>query len=162
MFEGRAQMVVVPGAEGELGVLPRHAPIIARLKVGEVRVKFEATSGAVRHQRRLLHGEHHPSTSRAALVLVEDAVAATTSIWRRRRRPWTTRRRGLAEAEGGDQKVDRFRAERDLLTPRTASASRRRPRRRGPRRPAGETRATKIPPEDPGRILSDDGNPDRR
>jgi len=35
----RARMILVPGADGELGVLPRHAPLIAELDAGETRVK---------------------------------------------------------------------------------------------------------------------------
>lgn len=31
--------VVLPGGEGELGVLPRHAPLLTSLKPGELRVK---------------------------------------------------------------------------------------------------------------------------
>src|SRR5438477_11736197 len=37
-FEGEAEMIVVPGAAGEIGVLARHAPLIATLKAGETRV----------------------------------------------------------------------------------------------------------------------------
>jgi len=38
MFSGRAEMVVLPAARGEIGVLPRHAPLLAHLKAGAVRV----------------------------------------------------------------------------------------------------------------------------
>jgi F-type H+-transporting ATPase subunit epsilon len=39
VFEGDVAMVVVPAVGGELGILPRHAPLVARLSVGEIRVK---------------------------------------------------------------------------------------------------------------------------
>ncbi|MFZ5658250.1 MAG: F0F1 ATP synthase subunit epsilon [Pseudomonadota bacterium] len=39
IFEGTAEMVVVPAEMGEIGVLPRHAPLLSRLRPGEVRVK---------------------------------------------------------------------------------------------------------------------------
>jgi F-type H+-transporting ATPase subunit epsilon len=39
VFEGEAQMLIVPGAAGEIGVLARHAPLVAMLKAGEIRVK---------------------------------------------------------------------------------------------------------------------------
>ena len=39
IFSGRAKMVFLPAAEGELGVTPRHAPLLALLKAGEVRVQ---------------------------------------------------------------------------------------------------------------------------
>ncbi len=38
VFADEARMVIVPGADGELGVLARHAPLIARLEPGETRV----------------------------------------------------------------------------------------------------------------------------
>jgi len=39
IFTGEAKMVFLPAAEGELGVAPRHAPLLALLKAGEVRVQ---------------------------------------------------------------------------------------------------------------------------
>ncbi|WP_376694426.1 F0F1 ATP synthase subunit epsilon [Wenzhouxiangella sp. EGI_FJ10409] len=38
IFSGEASMVVVTGEEGELGIAPRHAPLLTRLKPGQVRV----------------------------------------------------------------------------------------------------------------------------
>jgi len=38
IFSGDAAMVVVTGEEGELGIAPRHAPLLTRLKPGQVRV----------------------------------------------------------------------------------------------------------------------------
>jgi F-type H+-transporting ATPase subunit epsilon len=39
IFSGPAEMVFAPGSEGELGIAPRHAPLLTLLKAGEVRVK---------------------------------------------------------------------------------------------------------------------------
>ncbi|GAP64883.1 ATP synthase, F1 epsilon subunit [Mizugakiibacter sediminis] len=41
IFHGDAQMVVATGEMGELGIAPRHAPLITRLKPGQVRVILE-------------------------------------------------------------------------------------------------------------------------
>jgi F-type H+-transporting ATPase subunit epsilon len=41
IFHGEAQMVVATGEEGELGIAPRHAALITRLKPGQVRVLRE-------------------------------------------------------------------------------------------------------------------------
>ena len=41
IFSGDATMVVVPGEEGDLGIAPRHAPLLTRLRAGEVRVQQE-------------------------------------------------------------------------------------------------------------------------
>ena len=38
IFHGQAQMVIASGEMGELGIAPRHAPLITRLKPGQVRV----------------------------------------------------------------------------------------------------------------------------
>ena len=39
IFSGTATMVFAPGEMGELGIAPRHTPLVARLKPGEVRVQ---------------------------------------------------------------------------------------------------------------------------
>jgi len=41
IFSGDATMVFVPGSQGELGIAPRHAPLLTTLKAGEVRVQTE-------------------------------------------------------------------------------------------------------------------------
>ena len=39
IFSGEASMVFLPASEGEIGVTPRHAPLLTLLKPGEVRVQ---------------------------------------------------------------------------------------------------------------------------
>jgi len=39
MFSGEATRVYAPGSQGELGIAPRHAPLLTLLKAGEVRVE---------------------------------------------------------------------------------------------------------------------------
>src|SRR5512143_1424895 len=39
VFQGDVDMVVLPGAGGELGVLPHHAPVLTTLKYGVVKVR---------------------------------------------------------------------------------------------------------------------------
>lgn len=41
IFSGEASMVFVPGSQGELGIAPRHAPLLTTLKAGEVRVQSQ-------------------------------------------------------------------------------------------------------------------------
>jgi len=41
IFSGEATMVFVPGSQGELGIAPRHAPLLTTLKAGELRVQTE-------------------------------------------------------------------------------------------------------------------------
>lgn len=39
IYSGSAEMVFAPGEMGELGIAPRHTPLLTRLKPGEVRIK---------------------------------------------------------------------------------------------------------------------------
>jgi F-type H+-transporting ATPase subunit epsilon len=39
VYSGEAEFVVLPGEAGELGIYPRHTPLITRIKPGEVRIK---------------------------------------------------------------------------------------------------------------------------
>ena len=41
IFHGNVSMVIATGEMGELGIAPRHAPLITRLKPGQVRLKLE-------------------------------------------------------------------------------------------------------------------------
>ena len=41
IFSGRARFVALPGEDGELGIYPRHTPLITRIKPGSVRIHME-------------------------------------------------------------------------------------------------------------------------
>lgn len=47
IYAGQAAMVFVPATQGEIGIAPRHAPLLTTLKPGEVRVQDEG--GAEHH-----------------------------------------------------------------------------------------------------------------
>jgi len=40
IFSGEAEFVALPGEQGELGIYPRHTPLITRIKPGTVRIKI--------------------------------------------------------------------------------------------------------------------------
>ncbi len=40
IFSGLVELVIVPGEAGELGIYPRHAPLLTRIKPGSVRLKL--------------------------------------------------------------------------------------------------------------------------
>ncbi len=57
VFQGDADIVILPGAMGEMGILPGHAPLLSSLKLGVIRVKqgteedvFTVTGGFVEVQ----------------------------------------------------------------------------------------------------------------
>jgi len=39
LYSGSAEMVIAPGQRGELGIYPRHTPLLTTLKAGSVRIK---------------------------------------------------------------------------------------------------------------------------
>ncbi|HEY3208075.1 MAG TPA: ATP synthase F1 subunit epsilon [Gaiellaceae bacterium] len=47
VFDDEAEMIIVPGAAGEIGVLARHAPLIAMLNAGSTRVYTDVDSEQV-------------------------------------------------------------------------------------------------------------------
>lgn len=40
VFSGDADMVIVPGSQGEMGILPNHAPLLSTLQFGILRVRY--------------------------------------------------------------------------------------------------------------------------
>ena len=40
IFSGEAEFVVLPGIMGELGIYPRHTPLLTQIKPGAVRIKI--------------------------------------------------------------------------------------------------------------------------
>lgn len=41
VFQGEADIVVVPGMAGEMGILPNHAPLLSTLKFGVLKVRYQ-------------------------------------------------------------------------------------------------------------------------
>jgi F-type H+-transporting ATPase subunit epsilon len=71
-FEGEAVMLIVPGAAGEIGVLARHAPLVATLKAGSTRVHLQ---GGEVQEYATGPGFFKVEQDRA-IALVDDAVQA--------------------------------------------------------------------------------------
>ncbi|MBI5718593.1 MAG: F0F1 ATP synthase subunit epsilon [Burkholderiales bacterium] len=46
IFSGEAKFVALPGENGELGILPRHTPLITRIKPGAVRIERANADGS--------------------------------------------------------------------------------------------------------------------
>ena len=70
LLSEQVDMVVVPGAEGDFGVLPRHAPLISTLRAGIIRV-FE---GREVKKRIFVAGGFAEVTPERCTVLAEEAV----------------------------------------------------------------------------------------
>jgi len=41
VYEGDADVIIVPGIEGEMGILPNHAPLLSTLKLGVLKVRYK-------------------------------------------------------------------------------------------------------------------------
>ena len=72
-FEGDAEMLIVPGAAGEIGVLARHAPLVAMLKAGSTRLHM----GHGQIQEFATGPGFFQVLEDRAIALVDDAVAAS-------------------------------------------------------------------------------------
>ncbi len=70
LLSEQVDMVVMPGAEGDFGVLPRHSPLISTLRPGVIRV-FE---GREVKQRIFVAGGFAEVTPERCTVLAEEAV----------------------------------------------------------------------------------------
>jgi F-type H+-transporting ATPase subunit epsilon len=70
LLSEQVDMVVVPGAEGDFGVLPRHAPLISTLRPGIIRV-FE---GRDVKDRIFVAGGFAEVTPERCTVLAEEAM----------------------------------------------------------------------------------------
>ena len=108
-FDGEAQMVVVPGDAGEIGVLARHAPLVALLRAGETRVK----SGGEWQSFATGPGYFKVQKDRA-IALVDDAVKAGDIEPGAARREVEEARALLERAEAGEEGIDRWVAEQRL------------------------------------------------
>ena len=110
-FEGEAEMVVVPGAAGEIGVLARHAPLVAMLKAGSTRVHVRRGSEV----REFATGPGFFKVEQdRALALVDDAVDATQIDPDRARGQLEEAQAELARIESGESDADRWQIEQRI------------------------------------------------
>jgi F-type H+-transporting ATPase subunit epsilon len=112
VFEGEVEMLVVPGADGEIGVLARHAPLIATLKAGSTRVYLDRESENVK-EYATGPGFFKVETDRA-IALVDDAIAADDIDEARARDQLETAQRELERVERGESSADRWQLEQRI------------------------------------------------
>jgi F-type H+-transporting ATPase subunit epsilon len=111
-FEGEAEMIIVPGAAGEIGVLARHAPLIATLKAGSTRVYLNRASEDVR-EYATGPGFFKVEQDRA-IALVDDAVLAAEIDDARAREQLETAQKELERVERGESNADRWQLEQRI------------------------------------------------
>ena len=73
-FSGEVEMVVLPGVEGELGVLPMHVPLMTQLLPGEVRILQDGK------QTELVVGTGFVEVSQTHVSILTDMAMSDTEI----------------------------------------------------------------------------------
>jgi F-type H+-transporting ATPase subunit epsilon len=110
VFDGEAQMIVVPGVAGEIGVLARHAPLVATLKAGSTRIHLT--------ENQIVEFATGPGFFKVeldrALALVDDAVNVKEIDDSRAREQLETAKAELEKVERGESQADRWQLEQRI------------------------------------------------
>jgi F-type H+-transporting ATPase subunit epsilon len=110
-YEGQAEMIIVPGQIGEIGVLARHAPLIATLKAGSTRIHLG--DGAEVLEFATGPGFFQMLNDRA-IALVDDAVEAGKIDEARARAQLEAAEAELAAIDRGESGADRWQLEQRI------------------------------------------------
>jgi F-type H+-transporting ATPase subunit epsilon len=112
VFDDEAEMIVVPGEAGEVGVLARHAPLIALLKAGSTRVYKDRASQDV---IEFATGPGFFTVDQdRALALVDAAVDVREIDRDAAQRQLETAREELERVERGESEADRWQLEQRI------------------------------------------------
>ncbi len=110
VFDGEAQMIVVPGVAGEIGVLARHAPLVATLKAGSTRIHVS--------ENEVVEFATGPGFFKVeldrALALVDDAVNVREIDDERAREQLEAAKAELEKLEQGESQADRWQLEQRI------------------------------------------------
>ena len=111
-YEGEAELVIVPGQAGEIGVLARHAPLIATLQAGSTRIYLDWDADDVR-EFATGPGFFQVLEDRA-IALVDDAVMAREIDHERARRQLEEAQAELERVDRGESTADRWQLEQRI------------------------------------------------
>jgi F-type H+-transporting ATPase subunit epsilon len=110
--EGDAEMIIVPGAAGEIGVLARHAPLVATLKAGSTRIYRDRASEDV------LEFATGPGFFKVeldnAIALVDDAVDVKQIDDARAQEQLEAAKAELEKVDAGESTADRWQLEQRI------------------------------------------------
>jgi F-type H+-transporting ATPase subunit epsilon len=109
-YEGDVEMIIVPGAAGEIGVLARHAPLIATLRAGSTRIH---PGGGEVLEYATGPGFFQVLEDRV-IALVDDAIEASKIDDARARGQLEAAQTELDAIERGDSTADRWQVEQRL------------------------------------------------
>ena len=112
-FRGEAEMMIVPGAAGEIGVLARHAPLVATLKAGSMRIYRDRAAEDV------VEFATGPGFFKVeldnAIALVDDAVDVRQVDDARAQEQLEAAKAELEKVEAGESNADRWQLEQRIL-----------------------------------------------
>jgi F-type H+-transporting ATPase subunit epsilon len=112
VYDGEAEMIVVPGEGGDIGVLARHAPLVAMLRAGSTRVYLDVEAEEVR-EFATGPGFFKVELDRA-IALVDDAVSAEDIDDERARRQLEEAQAELERVDAGYSDADRWKLEQRI------------------------------------------------
>ena len=126
LYSGEADIVIAPGSEGELGILPKHAALLTTLKVGELVIKLSGSE-----EPFFVSGGFLEVSNNSMTVLAETAEHAEEID---EARAEAARRRAqelLAQAQSDTERAELLGAlERVVARIHVSEITRRRPTRR--------------------------------
>jgi len=109
-YEGEAEMLIVPGDAGEIGILARHAPLVAMLKAGSTRVHV--------HQNEVREFATGPGFFKVeqdrALALVDDAIDVREIDRDRAHQQLEEAQAELERLDAGESDADRWQLEQRI------------------------------------------------
>ena len=112
-FRGEVEMLIVPGQAGEIGVLARHAPLVATLKAGSTRIYRN------RAEEDVLEFATGPGFFKVeldtAIALVDDAVDVREIDDARAQQQLEEAKAELEKVERGESSADRWQLEQRIL-----------------------------------------------
>lgn len=95
------EMVVVPGEEGDFGVLPGHAPVISTIRTGVISTYEDGKVAA----RIFVSGGFAEVTPQRCTVLADEAVALESADRAEAEARVKAAREGLADADDDDERA---------------------------------------------------------
>jgi len=107
IFAGDAQMVFAPAKMGEVGIAPRHAPLLTHLKPGEVRVQTENEEKFFYVTGGILEVQPHLVTVLADSALHADELDEAAAL--------EARERAREALEGRHGEIDVVQAQGELI-----------------------------------------------
>jgi F-type H+-transporting ATPase subunit epsilon len=103
IFAGEAEFVVLPGVDGELGIYPRHTPLITMVKPGVVRIKLP---GQAEEEIVFIQGGFLEVQPNAVNVLADTAIRAAD----------LDEKKALEAKQAAEEAISRRKGEQEIAT----------------------------------------------